>query len=237
MVEGGKASTSPQLAQTLGPLKMDMKQVLGDINTKTSVYQGLKVPVELNINEKDKSYTIFIKSPPAAELIKNSMKVETGSGEPEKKKIGNISIEQLMGIAKMKMESLFTHDLKASIKTVAGTCNSIGILIEGNDSRTFNQLLGEGKYDAAIKSGNTEVSPERLEELKEELKVKQVELDKIFAKKAKAAEELKAEIAAAAPKKEEAVVPAAGEEKKETAPGATPADEKKPAEKAAPGKK
>ncbi len=79
---------------------------------------------------------------------------------------------------------------------------------------------------------------ERLEELKEELKVKQVELDKIFAKKAKAAEELKAEIAAAAgPKKEEAVVPAAGEEKKETAPGATPADEKKPAEKAAPAKK
>ncbi len=235
MVEGGKAATTPAMAQTLGPLKIDLKKMLNDINEKTSTFKGMQVPVELNINEKDKSYTIFIKSPPAAELIKNSTKAEKGSGEPERRKVANISVEQLILIAKMKMENLFTNDLKASIKTIAGTCNSMGVLIEGNDSKTFNQLLEDGEYDGIIKSGETEVRIEKIDQLKEQLQAKQSELDKIFAKKAKAAEELKAEmVAAAGPKKEtEVAVPAAGEEKKETVAGTstTVSAEKKPAEK------
>ena len=241
MVEGGKAATTPAMAQTLGPLKIDLKKMLSDINEKTLAFVGMQVPVELNVNEKDKSYNISVKSPPASELIKKSTNAEKGSGEPERKKIANISIEQLILIAKMKMESLFTTNLKASIKTIAGTCNSMGILIEGNDSRTFNNLLEDGRYDNIIKSGKTDVSSEKISQLKEQLQIKQADLDKIFAKKAKAAEELKAEMeAVAGPKKEaEAVAPVAGEEKKEAVPGAAPAatGEKKPAEKAAPEKK
>jgi large subunit ribosomal protein L11 len=209
MIEGGKASTSPAMAQTLGPLKMDMNKILEDINEKTSSYAGLKVPVELDVNEKDKTYTITIKSPPAAELIKSELKLKKGSGEPEKKKAGNISVEQIIKIAKMKMESLFTTDLRASMKSMAGTCNSLGVLIEGNVSAEFNKLLAEGKYDDLIKS-ESEVSPEKVEELNAQLVQVQEELDKKFAKKQKKDKEKKEE------KKEEVKE---GEEKKEEANG------------------
>lgn len=192
MVEGGKASTSPAMAQTLGPLKMDMQGILKDINDKTETYKGLKVPVELDVNEKDKTYEITVKSPPAAELIKSELKIQKGSGEPEKKKVGNISIEQLLKVAKMKSESLFTTDIKAAIKAVAGTCNSLGVLVEGVNSHAFNELLEKGKFDDTIKSGNTELGPEKAKALKEQLDAVQLEMDKAFAKKkAKGAKEEK----------------------------------------------
>ena len=183
MVEGGKSSTTPAMAQTLGPLKMDMQGILKDINEKTSTYQGLKVPVELNVVEKDKTYEIIVKSPPASELIKSELKIPKGSSEPEKKKVANISVEQLIKVAKMKMESLFTENLRSSMSAIAGTCNSLGVLIEGNDSRTFNKLLNEGKYDEVIKSGKTETDSEKIAELKSQLAEIQEELDKKFAKK------------------------------------------------------
>ena len=183
MIEGGKATTNPAMAQTLGPLKMDMQQILKDINEKTETYKGLKVPVELDVDEKDKTYEITVRSPPAAELIKNALGIKRGSGEPEKRKEGNIAIEQLIKIAKMKSESLFTTDLKAGIKAVAGTCNSLGVLVEGTESRAFNIALDEGKFDAEISSGNTEISDEKANKLKEDLKEVQAELDKAFAKK------------------------------------------------------
>jgi len=191
MVEGGKASTTPAMAQTLGPLKMDMQGILKDVNEKTMTYKGLKVPVELDVDEKEKTYTITVKSPPAAELIKNEIGVKVGSGEPEKKKVGNISVEQLIKVAKMKMESLFSEDLRASMRAVAGTCNSVGVLIEGNVSSKFNELLEEGKYDSIIDSDNPEVSAEKLKELKTQLEEIQTGLDKTFAKKKGKAEKEK----------------------------------------------
>jgi large subunit ribosomal protein L11 len=191
MIEGGKASTTPAMAQTLGPLKMDMQGILKDVNEKTMTYKGLKVPVELDVNEKEKTYDITVKSPPASELIKNEIGIKTGSGEPEKKKVGNISVEQLIKVAKMKMESLFSEDLRASMRAVAGTCNSVGVLIEGNISSKFNELLAEGKYDNIIDLENPEVSAEKLKELKTQLGEIQVELDKSFAKKQGKAEKEK----------------------------------------------
>ncbi len=212
MIEGGKASTTPAMAQTLGPLKMDMQGILKDVNEKTLIYKGLKVPVELDVNEKEKTYTLTVKSPPASELIKNEIGIKVGGGEPEKKKVGNISVEQLIKVAKMKMESLFSEDLRASMRAVAGTCNSVGVLIEGNISSKFNELLAEGKYDSIIDSDNPEVSAEKLKELKTQLEEIQVELDKTFAKKKGKAEKEKE----AKPEETKEEVPEEGtDEKKE----------------------
>lgn len=208
MVEGGKASTSPAMAQTVGPLKMDMQKILADINDKTKTFQGLKVPVELKINEKDKTYDITVKSPPASELIKNKLNLAKGSGEPEKKKSGNISIEQLIAVAQMKKESLFTTDLRSAIKSVAGTCNSMGVLVEGMTSTDFNKKMDDGVFDDAINNVKIEVSPEKLNELKEQLSEVQVGLDRAFAKK----KSKEAEVAPKAEEKKEGI-----EEKKEEA--------------------
>jgi len=196
MVEGGKASTTPAMTQTVGPLKMDMQKMISDINEKTATYKGLQVPVELKIDEKDKTYVIIVKSPPTSELIKSKLKLAKGSGEPEKKKFGNISVEQLISIAQMKMESLFTTDLKSAIKSVAGTCNSMGVLVEGMTSNEFNKKMNEGKFDDIINNLKIEASPEKLKELNEQLVNIQTELDKVFAKKKKDKDALAPKVAA-----------------------------------------
>jgi len=188
MVEGGKASASPAMSQSLGPMKINIQDVLAKINEKTKDFQGVKVPVEIDVNEKTKEYEITVGSPPASELVKKETGVEKGSGTPDKIKVGNIAIEQLIKVAKMKSTGMFVNDLKASIKTVAGSCNSLGILIEGKNSSEFNKLLDEGKYDKDINEGKTEISAEKKKELEVQLKEVQDRLTAMFAKK-KAAEE------------------------------------------------
>ncbi len=229
IVEGGKASPTPQVAQTLGPMKINISEVMTKINEATKDFKGIKVPVNLLVNEKTKDYTIAVGSPPTSELIKKELGLETGSGAPNKNKVGNIAVEQLIKIAKMKMTSTLEKKLVNAVKTVAGSCNSLGILCEGKESADFNRDLGNGKYDKELQAEKTDVSPDKLKQLKEQLVVIQEELNKKFAAAA-------AEAAAAAPA--ETVAPAAATgagaaltaEAGKDAKGAAPAKATAPAE-------
>ncbi len=204
MVDGGKATTSPAMAQTLGPMGINLGEVVSAINEKTSSFAGIKVPVEIDVNEKNKTYEIVVGSPPTGELIKKELNLKKGSGSPDKIKSGNISIEQVIKIAKMKRDGMFDNTLKAAVKSVAGSCNSLGVLIESKISEEFTKDVNEGRYDKQIESEAVEVSPEKIEKLKQELVEVQDRLNKEFAKKQKGREEKKKE------EKEEE-----GEEKKE----------------------
>jgi hypothetical protein len=134
---------------------------------------------------------ITVGSPPMSELIKKELKLEKGSGTPNKEKVGNVAVEQLISIAKMKRDGLFDRTLKAAVKTVAGTCNSLGLLVEGKTSDEFNKDLEAGKYDKELEAEKTEVSPEKHKKLQDELGAIQDVLKK-EAEIAKAAEEAKA---------------------------------------------
>lgn len=214
IVEGGKASVTPQLAQTLGPLKIPLNEVVGAINEQTASFQGIKVPVTVIVNEKDKSYEVRVGSPPMAELIKKELTLEKGSGTPNKVRVANIGIEQLIKIAKMKMGGIFDRSLKAAVKSVAGTCNSLGILVEGKLSKEFNSDLDHGVYDNELREEQTEMSPEKQERLRQQLQAVQEELQK-EQEKLKAAEAAKVAEQAAEPEQEE---PAKEGEKKPEAP-------------------
>ncbi len=216
IVDGGKAAASPQLAQTLGPMKINIQEVLSKVNEKTAVFKGVKVPVEIKVNDKDKSYEISVGSPSTGELIKKELALEKGSSTPNFMKVGNIAVEQVIKIAKMKEGSLFDKNLVSAMKTVAGSCNSAGVLIEGVDSHTFNQHLSKGIYAAEINAHKTDVSPEKAARLKTQLAEIQVVMQKEQEKLKAAAEAQKAEQQVAAPeKKEEPKEKAATEEKTE----------------------
>ena len=241
MVDGGKASPTPQVAQTLGPMKIPINEVMNKINEKTAALQGIKVPVDINVNEKDKSYTITVGSPPTAELVKKELKLEKGSGTPNREKLANLGVEQVIKIAQQKMEGLLDKSLKAAVKTVAGTCNSMGLLIEGKTSDQFTKDLEAGTYDKELKEGKTEVSSDKKAKLQSQLQVIQEQLKK-EAERLKAEEEAKAAAAAAKPAAEEAAPAAgtaeAGAEKKPAEAGKAPAaGDKKAAAPSAPEKK
>ncbi len=182
MIEGGKAVTSPAVAQKLGPMKINIPDVLKKINEKTSVFNGMQVPVKLTVDTETKNVDIVIGTPPTSELIKKELGLEKGSGEPNKKKIGNMSIEQAIKIAKMKQDNFFTKDLRSIVKCVIGSASSLGILVEGKIGRDLIPRIDGGKFKEEIEKGKTETPAEKKKVLELQLKQVQIELEKELAR-------------------------------------------------------
>ena len=130
MVEGGKATAAPPLGPALGPLGVNIGQVIQEINKKTGAFKGIQVPIKIIVDE-DKSITITVGTPPASALIKQEAHIEKGSGNPLADLIADIKIEQVIKISKMKVDGLSGKDTFARVKEIAGTSNSMGVMIEG----------------------------------------------------------------------------------------------------------
>src|SRR3989344_6593135 len=165
MVEGGKAVAGAAIAQKLGPLKVNIQDVLKKVNDNTAAFKGMQVPVTVRVDTKTKDISIDVGTPPTSQLIKKELGLEKGSGQPDKEKIANIAIEQCIKIAQMKMGNMYTFDLKAAVKSVAGSCNSLGILIEGKTSREVTKDIDNGIYDNEISQRKTEIGSEKKERL------------------------------------------------------------------------
>jgi len=170
LIEGGKATASAQLAQSLGPKGINIKEVLAKVNDKTSNFKGMKVPVKIIVDTETKKFEIEIGTPPTAELIKNETGASKGASRPQIEKIGNLGIEQVIKIALMKEDNILHNSFKAVVKTVIGSCNSLGILVESLDGKEINKLIDKGKFDKEINEKKTEIDSEKKERLETELK-------------------------------------------------------------------
>ena len=188
---------------------INLGKVISDVNEATKGFRGLKVPVELDVNPKTKSYTIDVLSPPMAELIKKELGIEKGGGEAGKTFVGNISFEQLVGIAKTKQSGLLARNLKNAVKLAIGSCVSLGVLIDNKTGKEIMKEVENGKYDKEINGEITKPSEEKkkhLEAFWKDLNARQERSKKALAE-AKAAEEAAAQAVAPA---SGAVAPAAG---------------------------
>ncbi len=197
LVEGGNMKPGPVLSQKLGPIGLNINQIIQKVNDITKHFNGLKVPVELDVNTSTKEFNVKVFSPSVSELLKKELGIEKGSGMQKKVQVANISIEQIISIAKAKLPNLLCKDLKAAVKTVIGSCVSLGILIENKPASEVEQQIDEGKYDKEIQEEKTEVSSEKKAKLEkyflklseaEERKIKQEEAEKEAAKEAAAEE-------------------------------------------------
>jgi len=168
LVDGGKASAGPPLGPALGPMGVNIGQVIAKINEKTASFAGMKVPVKVKVNKANKTFEIEVGTPPTSALIKKEAGVEKGSGSPKQEKVADLLIEQIIKIAKMKEDSLQGVTLKEKIKEVIGTCNSMGVMVEGVEGKDAIKLVNEGKFDKEIKSEKTELSAEEKAKLTEE---------------------------------------------------------------------
>lgn len=176
LIEGGKATAAPPLGPALGPLGVNIGQVVADINKKTESFKGMQVPVKIEVNEETKEFTITIGTPPASALIKKEAGIQKGSGRPKEELVADLVMEQIMKIAKMKEDALLGKDLKNKVREIIGTCQSMGVKVEGKPAFETMKDVEEGKYDAKIKSGKTELTEEEMKALEEEKKIMQAEL-------------------------------------------------------------
>ena len=177
LIEGGKATAAPPLGPALGPMGVNIGQVVADINKKTADFKGMQVPVKVIIDSDTKAYEISIGTPPASALIKQEAKVKTASGNPTKEFVGDLKIEQVIKIAKMKEDDLSGKTLKEKVKEICGTTASMGVKVEGVHGTEAAKLVESGKFDAEIKAEKTEVSEEELKEIEAERLRLQKELE------------------------------------------------------------
>jgi len=146
LVDGGKASAGPPIGPALGPTGVNLYQVVQKINELTAKFKGLKVPVTITVNPEDKSFEIEVGLPPTSALILSELGVEKGSKDAKQSKVGNLSMDAIVRIAKMKSEKLFANSLEAAVRTVLGTCLSMGVTVEGKNPKEIQKEILEGKY-------------------------------------------------------------------------------------------
>ena len=151
IVAGGEATAGPPLGPALGPLGINIMAVVNKINEVTKDYAGMKVPVKISVNTEDKSFEVTVGTPTASALLVAELKVEKGSGTPNSAKIGDINVDQIVRIAKIKRPELLARTLKGAAKEIMGTCVSMGVTIEGKDPRETQKEVDDGKYDDIFK--------------------------------------------------------------------------------------
>ncbi len=146
LVPGGQASPGPPLGPAIGPLGLNVKQVVDRINEATKDYEGLNVPVKIIVHD-DRSFEIEVGIPPVSALVKRELGLEKGASNPGREFVGNLTLEQLLNIARIKRQQSLSYTLKDVVKEVLGTCNSMGITVEGKSPKEFTREIEEGKIE------------------------------------------------------------------------------------------
>lgn len=151
LVPGGKANPGPPLGPALGPLGINIKKVVDEINAKTKDYNGMTVPVKVIVGA-NKTFTVEVGTPPTSALVLAEAKIQKGSGTPNTNFVGNLTIDQAMKVARQKKGAMLSYTMKNAVKEVVGTCVSLGVTVEGKKAKEIFADIDAGKYDDKLSS-------------------------------------------------------------------------------------
>jgi len=149
LVPGGKASAGPPLGPALGPLGVNVAQVVAKINEQTKDLNGMQVPVKVIVKSRTE-FEIEVGTPPTSALIIREIGIEKGTGD--KTIIGDLTMEQVLKIANIKRKGLLSKTLKNAAREVIGTAGSLGATIDGMPSKEAQLAVASGKYDEILEA-------------------------------------------------------------------------------------
>lgn len=150
LVTGGGASAGPPLGPALGPLGVNIMEVIGSINEKTKDFEGMKVPVTVIVDSDTKKYEIEIGIPSAAALIMKEAGVQKGSGASGTEWVADINMDAVIKVARTKLDASYASSLKSVSKTIIGTCLALGIKVEGKTPKEITAEITDGKWDEKL---------------------------------------------------------------------------------------
>lgn len=151
LVTGGKASAGPPLGPALGPMGVNIMEVIKAINEKTKDFEGMKVPVTVTVHPDTKKWEVEVGIPSAAALVLKEAGIQKGSGTSGTDWVGDIGIDSIVKVAKTKLELSYASSLKSVAKEIIGTCLCLGIKIEGKSPKEITAEISQGKWDEKLK--------------------------------------------------------------------------------------
>jgi large subunit ribosomal protein L11 len=149
LVPGGKASAGPPLGPALGPLGVNVAQVVAKINELTQDLNGMQVPVKVIVKSRTE-FEVEVGTPPTSALIIKEIGLEKGSGD--KTIVGNLTMEQVIKIANIKRHGLLSKSMRHAAREIIGTAGSLGATIEGMPSKEAQLAVASGKYDEILEA-------------------------------------------------------------------------------------
>ena len=155
LISGGQATAGPPLGPALGPLGVNVVMIVNKINELTKDYSGMKVPVKVIVDPDTKQFEVAIGTPTTSALIVSELKIEKGSATPSTAKVGNLTMDQIVRIAKIKRPEFLAKTVKSAAKEVLGSCVSMGVTIENKDPREIQKEIDEGKYGELLAESET----------------------------------------------------------------------------------
>ncbi len=151
LVTGGKASAGPPLGPALGPMGVNIMEVIKAINEKTKDFEGMKVPVTVSVFPDTKKWEIEVGIPSAAALVLKEAGLQKGSGTSGTDWVGDIGMDTVVKVAKTKLEKSYSSSIKSVSKEIIGTCLCLGIKIEGKSPKEITAEINDGKWDEKLK--------------------------------------------------------------------------------------
>ena len=147
LVTGGQASAGPPLGPALGPMGVNVMQVITAINEKTKDFEGMKVPVTVSIDPSTKKWEIEVGIPSSAALLLKEAGIQKGSGTPTTNWVADVKFDTIVKVARTKLDSSYATSLKSVAKEIIGTCVSLGVKIEGKTPKEVTAEVNAGKWD------------------------------------------------------------------------------------------
>lgn len=147
LVVGGEANAGPPLGPALGPLGVNVMAIVKKINEATASYKGMRVPVKIIVDTETKSFEVEVGTPTTSALLVKEAGIEKGSGNPKANLVGNLTREQILSIARVKLAESYASRLKSVVKEILGSCVSMGIKVENKDPREVLKEVDSGRWD------------------------------------------------------------------------------------------
>jgi large subunit ribosomal protein L11 len=151
IVPGGGATGGPPIGPALGPMGVNIMQIVAEINKQTGDYNGTPVPVDVFIDTDTRAFKVKVGMLSTFALLTQAAGITKGSGTPHSAKVGDLAFDQLVVVAKKKKAGLYAASIKGAVREVLGTCVSMGLTIDGKPAKDVEVLIKSGEYDAQLK--------------------------------------------------------------------------------------
>ena len=150
IVPGGGATGGPPIGPALGPMGINIMQIVSEINKQTGEYKGTPVPVDVLIDTDTREFTVKVGMLSTFALLTQAVKVSKGSGTPHSVKVGDLTMDELISVARKKRAGLYAASLKGAVREVLGTCHSMGVTVDGKSAGEVQELIKSGAYNGQL---------------------------------------------------------------------------------------